>query len=83
MNSAVLFYKSYLAGFKSFGANISVLVNFILLSSVYLLGIGVTAGVAKIFRKRFLDLKKGEDETSYWLPLGLKTKGKEYYYRQF
>lgn len=78
-----ILFKSFLTGFKSFGANISVLVNFILLSLVYFLGIGVTAGAAKIFRKKFLDLGKHKDKSSYWLPLDLKTKGKEYYYKQF
>lgn len=76
-------YKSFLLGFKSFGINISTVVNFILLFFVYFLGIGPTALVSRIFRKRFLDLGRYEKKSSYWHPLGLKTKEKEYYYKQF
>ena len=66
---------------KGFGQNISMLVNTILLSVVYFIGVGLTFIFAKIFRKHFLELKLKKD--SYWSDLNLSKKKIEEYYRQF
>ena len=77
--------KNLLIGFKKgvkgFGQNISMLVNTILLSVVYFIGVGLTFIFAKIFRKHFLELKLKKD--SYWSDLNLSKKKIEEYYRQF
>ena len=75
------FFKGFHEGMKSFSNNISTIINFVLLSIVYLIGVGFTSIVAKIFGKHFLDMKKKKD--SYWHDLNLRRKSIEEYYRQF
>ncbi len=69
-------------GQKEFGETIGSIVNTILLSVVYLIGVGLTSIVAKISKKHFLDLER-EKVDSYWEELNLGKKKKEEYYRQF
>jgi len=75
------FFNGFQKGVKSFGDNISTIINFILLSIVYLIGFGLTSITAKIFGKHFLDIKKKKG--SYWYDLNLKNKSIKEYYRQF
>ena len=75
------FFKGFQKGVKGFSDNISTIINFVLLSMVYLIGVGLTSITAKIFGKHFLDMKKKKD--SYWHDLNLKNKKIEEYYRQF
>ena len=76
------FIKGLKQGMSLFGHTIATLVNTILLTLVYLLGVGITSVIAKIFRKKFLK-RKPEEVNSYWENLNLKTQNKENYYRQF
>jgi len=75
------FFIGFKKGMAGFGQSISLLINTILLTFVYLLGVGLTSIVAKIVGKHFLDvkLKKG----TYWSDLNLKKEDIEKYYRQF
>tara|TARA_Y100000310_G_C20492458_1_gene719921 strand:+ start:291 stop:530 length:240 start_codon:yes stop_codon:yes gene_type:complete len=78
--------KSFLKGIKEgnkyFGEVVAGIINSLLLTFVYFLGIGLTAILAKIFRKNFLELKTSNKET-YWNDLNLAKKPKDHYYRQF
>ncbi|MBI2105585.1 hypothetical protein HYT56_01975 [Candidatus Woesearchaeota archaeon] len=75
------FFNGFRKGMKNFGENISIIVNSVLLLIVYIIGVGLTSIVAKIFRKRFLDLRFRKD--SYWTDLGLKKKEMKAYFRRF
>ncbi len=75
------FFNGFQKGMKSFSDNITSIINFLLLSIVYFIGVGLTSITAKIFGKHFLDTKKKKD--SYWINLNLKKKSIEEYYRQF
>ena len=77
------FLKGLKKGFKKFGENTAVIVNFILLSLVYFVGVGITSLFAKIFNKHFLELKIDKSKDSYWEELNLTKEGIEKYYRQF
>jgi len=70
-------------GFKSFGENIAITVNSLLLSIVYFIGVGTTSLFARILKKRFLDTKISKQSKTYWQNLNLKKKKFEEYYRQF
>ena len=76
------FFKGFKKGMRNFGYNIALIINTILLFFVYIIGVGLTAITAKIFRKRFLRTKLSKKET-YWSDLNLKKKPIEEYYRQF
>ena len=76
------FFTGFHKGMKGFGLNISTIINTLLLTTVYLIGIGVTSFFAKIFKKQFLEMKFLEKDT-YWSDLNLKKKPIEKYYRQF
>lgn len=67
---------------KKFNLLISKMINTILLTIVYFVGIGITSIAGKIFRKRFLDmdLKGGE---SFWIEVEEKAKTREDYKRMF
>lgn len=73
--------KDIKKGNKMFGDDISSVVNFLLLTFVYFLGVGVTSIVAKISGKHFLELNRKKD--SYWSELNLGKLKKEEYLRQF
>ena len=75
--------SALLEGFKGFSGIFTNIVNFLLLSIVYFVGIGPTSIVARIFGKRFLVLKKDRSRDSYWEDYNLGKKEKESYYRQF
>ncbi|MFA5797405.1 MAG: hypothetical protein WC916_05195 [Candidatus Woesearchaeota archaeon] len=82
--SMTLFFKGWLAGMKEFGGVIAAIVNFILLFPVYIIGVGVTSLVAKIFGKHFLNLKNPDKKLeTYWLQKEGKKSSKEDCYRQF
>ena len=76
------FYKGFKIGMKNFGENIALIINTILLFFVYLIGVGLTSIVAKIFGKHFLEMKLSKKDT-YWNNLKLKKKPIKEYYRQF
>ena len=77
------FFKGFKEGMKDFGEHIAIIVNTILLSVVYFVGIGLTSLVAKILRKKFLETHISKTSSSYWSDLNLKNKSKEESYRQF
>ena len=75
------FWLGFKEGQKLFGENIAVIINSILLTFVYILGVGLTSIFAKIFNKHFLDLTINKE--TYWTSLNLSKKPMEEYYRQF
>lgn len=60
-------FLEFKKGLMEFGLNFNALVNLIILSLVYLLGIGPTSIVAKVFGKHFLSLKIARSKKSYWV----------------
>lgn len=82
MNNIKLFFIGFKKGFKDFGHIITNIINSILLSIVYIIGVGLTSIFSKLFKKHFLGLKKRNTKT-YWRDLNLKKKNIEKYYRQF
>ena len=78
-----IFLKGIKKGQREFGESISALINLVLLSLVYLIGVGITSIIAKISKKHFLDLKIEKSRESYWEELNLSKEGIERYYRQF
>lgn len=83
MEKLKIFFRAFYDGFKSFGQMVSTIVNFILLFFVYLVAVGSTSIVAKLFRKKFLELKLNEKKKSYWIDYNLKKQQKEEYERGF
>jgi hypothetical protein len=79
--------KQFISGFKSgmqkFGQTISIVVNSILLSIVYLIGVGITSIASKILGKHFLETRLSKKRESYWSKLDLKKKPIDEYYNQF
>lgn len=81
MKNENLFVKGFKLGFKNFGHNVTKIVNFILLVPVYFIGVGLTSIIAKLSKKKFLDLNmKGK---TYWKEKKLEKQPVENYYRQF
>lgn len=77
------FFSDLKKGQKEFGEDIGNLINAILLTIVYLVGVGFTFFFAKIFRKKFLDTEIDKNSKSYWEDLNLSKEPIERYYRQF
>jgi|TARA_B100001964_G_C14201268_1_gene585927 hypothetical protein len=77
------FFSGFGKGSKMFGHNISVIINSVLLSLVYLIGVGLTSIIAKLFNKKFLDMRISKKKESYWTELSLKKRPIEEFYRQF
>jgi len=83
MKNYIEFFTGFQEGFKNFGHTISIIINSLLLSFVYCMGVGLTSIFAKILNKHFLDIKSSKNRDSYWLNLNLKKKSLSDYYRQF
>lgn len=66
-----------------FGERTSALVNAILLTIVYICGVGTMSVLAKITGKKFLDLEIDKDQQSYWRETEKQTDTLYRYYRQF
>jgi len=77
------FFNGLKLGMKIFGENVSIIVNSVLLSIVYTLGVGITAILAIVVNKKFLEKKLNPKRKSYWTKLGLKKQPMNNYYRQF
>ena len=77
------FFKGFKKGTELFGKNISIIVNTALLFIVYIIGVGLTSLIAKLFGKHFMDLKISKKKKSYWSKLDLKKRPEEEYYRMF
>lgn len=78
-----LFIKGFKTGTKMFSNNISTIVNAVLLTLVYLVGVGATSIFAKITGKKFLQTRLSKEKETYWSDMDLKKKPMEEYYRQF
>lgn len=76
------FLRGFGSGVRLFSETISIIVNCILLTLVYLIGVGITSISAKIFKKKFLDLNPTNEE-SYWEDVEKKDMKMEDHYRQF
>ena len=83
MKNIKIFFRGFKNGMGNFGKNVAIIVNSILLLIVYLIGVGATSLIARIFKKHFLDLKISEKEKTYWSDLNLKKRPIQEYYRQF
>jgi hypothetical protein len=83
MNCIKEFFKGFKEGIESFVGNIKIIVNTVLLSIVYIIGIGLTSIFAKILGKHFLDMKLSTKQETYWSELGLKKKPADEYYKLF
>lgn len=82
MKSVNLFVKGFVIGFRNFGRMVTSIVNFVLLALVYFIGVGPTSLIAKLSKKKFLDLNlKGAN--TYWKERNLGKQPLEHYYRQF
>jgi len=68
---------------KSAWKIISTVINSLLLTLVYIFGIGLTSIISKILGKRFLETKPDSKERTYWTDLNLKKKSVEEYKKQF
>ena len=76
------FKKGFKLGFEEFGQSIKDIVNFILLLTSYLIGVGISALISKfLFGKKFLKLNNKED-TNWTLEI-IGNKKTDNYYRQF
>lgn len=83
MSNLKHFFSGFKKGMQYLRQEIILIINSILLSIVYILGIGVTSIFAKLFRKRFLDTKISRERETYWSNLDLEKEPVDNYYRQF
>jgi len=77
------FFIGFKKGQKLFGNTIASVVNTILLTFVYIIGVGGTAIASKIIKKEFLQKEINPKRKSYWLDLNLEKKKMEEYYKQY
>ena len=73
--------NGFIKGFKDYGYGINLIVNTVLLSLIYFLGIGTVNLVARLKGKHFLDMKK--ERKTYWKEVNRSQNTMEKYRRQF
>jgi hypothetical protein len=83
MDSIIVFLKGLKRGMKNFGSGISLIINSIILGIIYIIVVGLTALIAKLLRKHFLEMKPSSEKETYWDELNLSKKSIEEYYKQF
>jgi large-conductance mechanosensitive channel len=83
VNNFKLFFQGFKKGFLDFNLLITKIINFILLSITYFIGVGLTSIFAKMSNKHFLDTNCSKKNNTYWRDLDLKTRDIKEYYRQF
>lgn len=62
----ILFLKGIKHGFRQFADMVAFLVNTLLLTVVYVVGVGPTALVARLRGKKFMELETDNKQKSYW-----------------
>jgi hypothetical protein len=77
------FIRGARKGMERFGHDIATLINTIILAVVYIIGVGITSLVAKIAKKRFLEMELNKKAKTYWNDLNIKKRKTDDYYRQF
>lgn len=82
METLKQFFNGFKKGVEIFGSNISIIINSVLLSIVYVVAGSLTHLAARLAGKHFLDTKILKTGT-YWVDLNLKKKDIKEYYRQF
>ena len=75
--------RGFKEGFARFGEYIASVVNTVLLIIVYVFGVGISAILAKLVGKSFLETKIDSKSNTYWEDLNLEKEPLENYYRQF
>lgn len=75
------FIDGFKEGFKSYGQFFATIVNSILLTLVYFIGVGLSSMMLKMMGKKHL--KKNKRQDSYWEQYNLSKRDEDYYYRQF
>jgi large-conductance mechanosensitive channel len=83
MSSFRQFLSGFRRGFSDFGELVTDVVNFVLLSFVYFIGVGLTALFAKASGKHFLSLGKDRKKATYWHEERIGTRQQDSYFRQF
>ena len=66
MEKLKLLFKGFIEGFHEFGFTVSTILNFVLLSIVFIFGIGLVSIYTKLTNKKVLPLKAEIQENSYW-----------------
>lgn len=77
------FFAGMKEGMSEFGLNIATIINCVLLSIVYIIGVGITSLVAKMTGKHFLKKVTSRKAKTYWEDLNLTKEDMDHYYRQF
>ena len=79
----IILFKGFTKGFKELGESVNKAVNTVLLSIVYIVGVGIVSVIARIQKKKLLLLKHEQKKETYYQGLMLSSKPKKEYYRQF
>ncbi|HLC46913.1 MAG TPA: hypothetical protein VJI75_04195 [Candidatus Nanoarchaeia archaeon] len=82
-NTAKQIFSGIKSGMREFGQCLSAIVNSTLLLLVYIVAVGPTSLIARLVRKRFVEIEVSDDVKSYWSDLNLENKKFDEYYRQF
>lgn len=75
--------KPVIAPFEFVGKRVATVVNYVLLTAVYFTAFAATAAVAKLARKKFLELKPEQKKQSYWIDKKKEDYSKKEAYRGF
>lgn len=71
-----------LDGFKEFGEIFPSILNFIILTVIYFVGIGFSSVLKLVLRKEFMELKTDKKKKSYWEDLNIG-KNKDNIFKQY
>ena len=77
------FFADIKEGFKLYGEVIATVVNSVLLTIVYVIGVGLTSIFTKVIGKKFLEMKIDDSSETYWNELNIGDEDMDSHYKQF
>jgi hypothetical protein len=75
-------WTQFTSGMHEFGSLIAIIVNSLLLSIAYVVGVGPTTLISKFFGKKFLETRLTSESSTYWNDIEQKPIRMDDYFRQ-
>lgn len=77
------FFKSFGQGLHEFGETVSIVFTTVLLTGVFVIGVGLTWLTSRVAGKYFLETSISKERSTYWVSFDFDPSDHERLHRQF
>lgn len=78
-----IYFGSFTKGMNEFNKDLIFIINSVVLLIVYVLFVGITSIIARVFKKHFLHLNISANIDTYWTSTKQNLDSSEDYFKQF